>query len=144
MKAPQLAIYAAVKAWMDVHKRHPVRGHVGKEGDMGDKWDYLRFRCVSQLPEVRKGVKALEERLRTDPDWLLSEETEKARRGQSSRLAAYNRVIAWVETSGRRPAEGRGGDEGVIARVWRALLSKRKSLLPDVGSLSELVTDPLP
>ena len=40
-----------------------------------------------------------------------------------------------METSGRRPVEGRGGDEDVIARVWRSLLSKGKSLLLDVGHL---------
>ena len=86
MKAPQLANYTAVKAWMDVHKRQPVRDRVGEESDVARKWYHLRFRGLWQLPEIRKGQKALEERARTDPDWLVSEETEKARRGQSFRL----------------------------------------------------------
>ena len=135
MKAPQLATYTVVKAWMDVHKRHPVRERGGEEGDMAWKWNRLRFRGLSQLPEVRKGVQALEERVRTDPDWLKAEETEKARRGQSFRSAACNRVVAWVETSRRRPVEGRGDDEDVIARAWRDLLSKRTELLPEVRRL---------
>ena len=54
MKAPQLATYTAVKQWMDLHKRHPVRERVGEEGDMAEKRNRLRFRGVSQLPEVRK------------------------------------------------------------------------------------------
>ena len=103
---------------------------------MARKWCRLRSLEPSLLcSSVRDGLVELQNRLSNDPAWFEAEAADKAQRGHSSNVNAYNRVAAWVKPSGRRPIEGRGGDETLIARVWRAVLSKGKSLLPDVGHL---------
>ena len=149
---PTVEIYNAVKAWMELRKRHPMRQRFGEEGRMARKWYHLRSLDPSLLfPSVRDGLDELKSRLLTDPAWLEAEAAEKAaekvQRSHSSHVNAYRRVAAWVETHGRQPDETLDYDESAIARVWRNLLTTyRKSLLPDLGHLVDclLYTSPSP
>ena len=76
---PQLVACEAVKAWMELHKRHPRRDRVGCEGGMARKWCYLRSlpRSSTRL-DVFDIVCELKLCMSTDPVWIEAEKTEDA------------------------------------------------------------------
>ena len=77
--APQLVVCEAVKAWMELHKRHPRWGRVGCEGGMAQKWRYLRSLPLSSIrPDVFDSVGELKLCMSTDPVWIEAEKTEDA------------------------------------------------------------------
>ena len=68
-----------VKAWMELHKRHPRRDRVGCEGDMARKWCYLRSLPLSCIrPDVFDSVCESKLCTSTDPVWIEAEKTEDA------------------------------------------------------------------
>jgi hypothetical protein len=77
--APQLVACEAVKAWMELHKRHPRKGRVGCEGGMARKWWYLRSLPLSSIRlDVFDSVSELKMCMSTDPVWIEAEKTEDA------------------------------------------------------------------
>jgi hypothetical protein len=77
--APQLVACETVKAWMDLHKRHPRCGRVGCEGGMARKWRHLRSLPRSSIrPDVFASVGELKRCMSTDPVWIEAEKTEDA------------------------------------------------------------------
>ena len=77
--APQLLDCETVKAWMELHKRHPRRGRVGCEGIMSRKWYRLCSLPRSSLrPDVFDIVSELKMYMSVDPVWIEAEKTEDA------------------------------------------------------------------
>ena len=77
--APQLVACETVKAWMDLHKRHPRCGRVGCEGGMARKWRHLRSLPRSSIrPDVFASVGELKRCMSIDPVWIEAEKTEDA------------------------------------------------------------------
>ena len=75
--APQLVACEAVKAWMELHKRHPRKGRVGCEGGLARKWWYLRSLPLSSIRlDVFDSVGELKLCMSTDPVWIEAEKTE--------------------------------------------------------------------